>query len=968
MLVSSWLKRWPFRRRQVVSRRPRARRVWCPAPVAIECLEVRVLLSLGGLGVAAQVGSVTYGTPGSVGYQVTVDRGTESGAFNVDLSVIAGLPSGVTDSFAASTLSFSASDNSLTTTLTLSTATKSPAAGSPFTFTVQGVVEGAPTDLSTGNGELTIKQLALTGTITANNKVYDGTTAATIITNPLSGLVSGDQVFYVSTTNNGTFASQDVATGITVTANGLGLSGADAGNYTVNSTATALANITPRQITGTITVADKVYDGTATATINGRHLSGVISGDVVSCVGGTATFADKNVGTAKAVTATGLSLSGAQQADYTVNSTATATANITPLAITGSITAGNKIYDGTTAATITNRALSGAISGDDVSYVGGTATFSDKNVGNGKTVSATGLALSGTDAGNYTVNATAATTANITPLAIVGTITAANKVYDATTAAAITGHLSGVLSGDVVSYGGGTANFDTKDVGTGKTVTATGLSLSGAAAGNYTVNSTATATANITPAVLTVKADDKSFTVGDSSLPPLTVSFIGFVGGETLATSGVTGSPTLTTTATVSSPVGSYPITIAQGTLNPGNNYMFQFVNGTLNVFPLSKVLVLVSGGTVDLFGDMGNHVISVSVVGGNLELAGSNGTEFTFNGTTEATLDIPLTQLSPFTGLDFNMLGGSDAITIDGTNMGTIAGNIVAFLGGGADSFELDHATVAGDVNVWGGNEGNRVTFSGDTVRDISINTGWGSDSIKLSSVTFQSGSLFPGLSFLSGLTVGGNLWINTGGGNDSVELDSVTGTTSLLGGWWNVSTGLIGNGTTTLNSVTTHGPTFVTTGIGNGTVTATGSTFGGPTLIAGLVGQNKVTVNSSTFAGPTLVSTGVGNSPSISVEDSTFQSVTSFVEVGSNPQLDLESAGTSGAGSTFQGPVVAVLAGPSGTVNIGDPNGTDKINFNGFVYVIGSLPETTVNIDPDNTTIDNNKLILVLAKRQDV
>jgi len=95
---------------------------------------------------------------------------------------------------------------------------------------------------------------------------------------------------------------------------------------------------------------------------------------------------------------------------------------------------------------------------------------------------------------------------------------------------------------------------------------------------------------------------------------------------------------------------------------------------------------------------------------------------------------------------------------------------------------------------------------------------------------------------------------------------------------------------------------------------------------------------------------------------------SVTSFVEVGSNPQLDLESAGTSGAGSTFQGPVVAVLAGPSGTVNIGDPNGTDKINFSGFVYVIGSLPETTVNIDPDNTTIDNNKLILVLAKRQDV
>ena len=94
-------------------------------------------------------------------------------------------------------------------------------------------------------------------------------------------------------------------------------------------------------------------------------------------------------------------------------------------AIAGSITANNKVYDGTAAATIATRTLASVIGGDAVSLVGGSATFSDKNVGNGKTVTATGLSLSGSAAGNYSVNSTATTTANITPAPL--TITADNK-------------------------------------------------------------------------------------------------------------------------------------------------------------------------------------------------------------------------------------------------------------------------------------------------------------------------------------------------------------------------------------------------------------------------------------------------------------------------------------------------------------------------------------------------------------
>src|SRR5947208_1885914 len=84
----------------------------------------------------------------------------------------------------------------------------------------------------------------------------------------------------------------------------------------------------------------------------------------------------------------------------------------------------------------------------------------------------------------------------------------------------------------------------------------------------------------ITKAALTVMADNKSKLLNALN-PALTASYSGFKNGETLASSGVTGSPSLTTLAVQSSPVGSYQITAAAGTLAAGN-YSFGFVNGVL--------------------------------------------------------------------------------------------------------------------------------------------------------------------------------------------------------------------------------------------------------------------------------------------------------------------------------------------------------------------------------------------------
>ncbi|MDO8529915.1 MAG: YDG domain-containing protein, partial [bacterium] len=107
-------------------------------------------------------------------------------------------------------------------------------------------------------------------------------------------------------------------------------------------------------------------------------------------------------------------------------------------------------------------------------------------------------------------------------------VTATSKVYDGTTTATTSCSLTGVESGDDVTCSAANSDFDNKNVGTGKTVTATGITLGGANAGEYTLTSTtATTTANITTRPITVTAvtDTKVFDSNTSSdgVPTITV-------------------------------------------------------------------------------------------------------------------------------------------------------------------------------------------------------------------------------------------------------------------------------------------------------------------------------------------------------------------------------------------------------------------------------------------------------------
>src|SRR5262249_57439052 len=85
-----------------------------------------------------------------------------------------------------------------------------------------------------------------------------------------------------------------------------------------------------------------------------------------------------------------------------------------------------------------------------------------------------------------------------------------SKTYDGTATATV--HESDDrVSGDVVTVSYSTALFSDKNVGTGKTVTVSGIGISSTDAGNYhLVNSSATATATIRPPDLHVRSSAHS--------------------------------------------------------------------------------------------------------------------------------------------------------------------------------------------------------------------------------------------------------------------------------------------------------------------------------------------------------------------------------------------------------------------------------------------------------------------------
>lgn len=126
--------------------------------------------------------------------------------------------------------------------------------------------------------------------------------------------------------------------------------------------------------------------------------------------------------------------------------------------------------------------------------------------------------------------------------------------------------------------------------------------------GSVHVPNTAGVSLAVNPAGLTVTAQNQSRLYGTGN-PALTVSYSGFVNGETAAV--LTSAPVAATVATVSSVPGSYPITVSGAS---GANYAITHVNGVLTVTADGPAITVQPTNAVVILGS--NAVFSMTATG----------------------------------------------------------------------------------------------------------------------------------------------------------------------------------------------------------------------------------------------------------------------------------------------------------------------------------------------------------------
>ena len=266
-----------------------------------------------------------------------------------------------------------------------------------------------------------------------------------VINAPPPTVITGD---LVTPTGTAAFTDPHVGTGKVVNPVTYGLTGADAGNYIVSAVpAPSTANITQVTLYVTttppsITYGDDIVPGTppnASYSTTGLGVNDTLTLTGWQWYGTYSTsghFANPGPG-GQYIIPQFTSSDPNFSTDYLLYNGG-AIMHVNPLAVNVSnITANNKVYDATTTATISGT-IATLLPGDVVG-LSATANFADKNVGTGKTVNVSNIALSGHDAADYVYNgpATVTSTANITPAPFTVTATANDKVYDTTTTATV---------------------------------------------------------------------------------------------------------------------------------------------------------------------------------------------------------------------------------------------------------------------------------------------------------------------------------------------------------------------------------------------------------------------------------------------------------------------------------------------------------------------------------------------------
>jgi hypothetical protein len=515
-------------------------------------------------------------------------------------------------------------------------------------------------------------------------------------------------------------------------------------------------------------------------------LTGVVVGlrnaDPVTVVYGTAAQPGSDVGTYPITAA----LSGDRLKNYQATAN-TGTLTVTPASLTVQGADATRLYGDSNPALAAG--YSGFVLGQDASLLSGSLRF-DTPATAASDVGLYPITPSGLTSTNYALRF-ASGTLSVQPAPLLILPAKQSRVYGAPNPS-LTGAISGIRNGDTVTASYGTI-ADLRSSAGRYDITVT--SVSGGRLGNYQVT-TGVGHLAVTPAPLTVQVDDQATSFG-APPPALTAGYRGFVNGDTA--SGVSGAPTLSSTATVGSPVGTYPITVVDAGTLSATNYFFpadHFVNGSLSVtlpsgsafilHPTASGAVTASGnGSLSLPGALwvdssatsailasGNAHISaaggVLVVGG---VSRSGNASVTKTGTPLATTDplasLPLPSLTGLpnygavsvAGNAMRMLSSGiyTSIQVSGNAVVTMNPGTYVILGGGLTVSGKGSLSGIG-VLVFNAGSGYNGTSDGGTFGSISLG---GSGTITLSPPTsgpYAGIVLFQSRSSTRAIAVSGN------------------------------------------------------------------------------------------------------------------------------------------------------------------------------------------------------------------
>ena len=444
-------------------------------------------------------------------------------------------------------------------------------------------------DIKTVDGTVDIAKAVLTITAQTNTKVYDAETTAAA-TPTVKGLQGADTVTGLAETydnkNAGTGKTLSVSSSYTVN------DGNSGNNYAVATENNTTGVINKLALTGSIAEGTSSYGSALNP--GAVILTNKVEGDVLTTTASVNTTGNTSTsGNLKAGSYNGIeyisALEGADADNYTFGNIE-GDYTVSQLALTGTaIASGTSSYGSALnpgAVSFWNVVGTDVVTSTAAVDTGATSTSGNYVAG---TYTQTASAIDGADASNYSFGGfTSAANYTITARSLTAAYTGTNKFYDATTAATATGSSNDIIAGDAVTFSQ-TAAFADKNVATGKTVSVSGIALSGADAANYSLTgTTATTTADINPAALTVTAkDDHKIYSGVGYSGGNGVTYDGFVGGETSAVLG--GALTYGGTSQGAVHMGTYGI-YPQG-LTSGN-YDVSFVGGVLTIVRSQTILI----------------------------------------------------------------------------------------------------------------------------------------------------------------------------------------------------------------------------------------------------------------------------------------------------------------------------------------------------------------------------------------